>query len=274
MKEKISRTIKKYKLLDKKDRIAVAVSGGKDSTTILYLLKQLGYNIEAIHVDVGIRNFSRKNLENINEFCAENKIKLHVFSYEKEYGYTLPEIQQILNKKNIKLKNCSVCGVLRRNLINKKARILGFNKLVTGHNLDDAAQEFLMNLFTARLSLSARLGPKTGLVDAECFVPRVKPMYFVREKDIESFSRQQGFKVNYCACPLRALAYRNLIRNALDNYEKENPNIKEEIVDYFLGIMPELEKKYKNNNKINKCSLCGEASKEKICMKCIILGNL
>ncbi|MBN1376739.1 adenine nucleotide alpha hydrolase family protein [Candidatus Woesearchaeota archaeon] len=274
IKEKIARTIGKYRLLNKNDKIAVAVSGGKDSTTILYILKQLGYNVEALHIDVGIRNFSRKNLDNVKHFCAENKIKLHVFSYKNEYSYSLPEIQQILVRKNIKLKNCSVCGVLRRNLLNKKARTLGFDKLVTGHNLDDAAQEFLMNLFTARLSLSARLGPKTGLIDSKGFVPRVKPMYFIREKEIERFSKKQGFNVNYCACPLRALAYRNMIRIALDNYEKENKNVKENITGYFLKIMPWLEKRYENNKEINKCRSCGESCKDEICMKCVILGNL
>jgi len=163
--KKFLRTIKNYKMFDKKDKVLVAVSGGKDSTVLLHLLNKFRLNIEieAIVIDPLIGEYMRKNIKNLEEFCKKEKIKLHNISLRDEFGYSLCYIRDLLKKKGVKYNSCTICGILRRHLINKYARKLKVNKVVTGHNLDDEAQSFFMNLIKNNMSITARLGPVTGV---------------------------------------------------------------------------------------------------------------
>ena len=85
--KKVLETIKKYNLLNKKDKILVAASGGKDSTTVLYLLKKFGFKVEALFIDLGIGKFSKINKENIKKFCKNENIKLNIISFKKFFGH-------------------------------------------------------------------------------------------------------------------------------------------------------------------------------------------
>ena len=119
--KKVKDTIKKYMLFTKKEKIAVAVSGGKDSTVLLHLLKKNGYNVEAITVNALIGKYTDKNLENIKKFCNDLGVRLHVVSFRDEVGSSMCYLKSVLNSKGVKIKSCSVCGILRRYLITKKA---------------------------------------------------------------------------------------------------------------------------------------------------------
>src|SRR3989338_1215773 len=143
--EKVFRTIRQFHLLDKEEHIGVAISGGKDSLTTLSLLKRLSdenprIKISAYTIDEGIHGYRDATLVIAKKFCDTVGVPLHVFSYEKEFGMPLDEILNVLD-----VKPCSICGVFRRYLLNKKAKELGFTKVATGHNLDDEAQSIMMN---------------------------------------------------------------------------------------------------------------------------------
>jgi uncharacterized protein (TIGR00269 family) len=271
---KIVKNIAKLRLFSKKDKILVAASGGKDSTVILYILKKYGYNVEAITVDASISAYSKKNLENVIKFCKENKIKLNILVFRKEFGYSLCGLQSILVSKGAKFKSCTTCGVLRRYLINKKSRALKPKAVITGHNLDDEAQSVLMNLLKNNLEMLARLGPKTGVIKDKKFVPRIKPLYFIPEKDITKYSKAMNFPVVYDKCPCAFDSYRNHLRNMLNQIEKKNPLVKRNIINYFLKILPELRNKFKTKDKIGYCEICKEPAKNKICQTCKILSML
>ena len=271
---KVKLTIKKYKLFIKKEKILVACSGGKDSTALAYILKKLGYNIEAITINSLVKNYSKKNIDNLRAFCDDNKIKLHEISFKQEFGYTLSGIKKILDSKDISMAYCTICGILRRYLLNKKSKELKADKIATGHNLDDEAESVFMNLLRGNIRLMARLGPITGIVKSRGFIPRVKPLYFCNEKEIIAYSKLKKFPVAYERCPYATSSYREIIRNELIDFEKKHSKTKENILNWFLRILPELKKDFKKGEKMTYCTVCGEPSQKTICNACTILENL
>jgi uncharacterized protein (TIGR00269 family) len=268
----VRKTISKFKLLEKSDRILVAVSGGKDSSVVLYLLKKFGYKIDAITVDVQIGKYTKENLENIRKFCKTLGVKLNVVSFRDVFGSSLCHIVSLVKSRGWNVMSCTVCGVLRRYLINRYCRKLKAAKVVTGHNLDDEAQAFLMNLFKNKQEMNARLGPYPGIIRDSKFVPRVKPLYLTKEADIERYSRIMNLPVKYGRCPCAVDAYRNYVRNMLNELEKEYPKIKENLIKYFLRIRPKLKKRFISDKKLLACKLCGEPSQSDVCRACQILG--
>lgn len=272
--KKVASTIKKFKLIKPEEKVLVAVSGGKDSTTALYVLKKLGYNTEAITIDAAIGNYTKQNLENIKKFCKSLGVKLHIVSFKHEFGKSLSNIKSVLTSKGVRLNTCAVCGVLRRYLLNKHARKIGAKKIATGHNLDDEAQAIMMNIFRSTPELSSRLGPKTGIAESKKFVPRIKPLYFCSEAETTRYSKIQGFPVKYERCPYSEDAYRNSVRNFLNALEQKNPKLKQNIVSYFLKKLPALKQKFSLAQKMLVCSKCGEPTSHKICNTCRIVEKI
>jgi len=269
--KKVKDTVEKYKLITKKDKVLVAFSGGKDSTALLYILKKLGYNIDAITINAFIGNYSKENLKNAIEFCKKYNINLHHVSFKDEFGHSLCYITSLLRGKGIKLNSCTVCGVLRRYLVNKFCRKLKATKVALGHNLDDEAQAVMMNFFRGKPEMSARIGPVGGLIKDKRFVPRIKPIYFISEKEITIYSKLHEFNVSYKECPC-AVGYRNSVKKTLNALEKENKDIKNNIIKNFLKIQPKLKIYYKTDEKLNSCKNCAEPAKNKLCKTCEIIN--
>jgi uncharacterized protein (TIGR00269 family) len=269
----VKNTIKEYKLFTKKDNILVACSGGKDSTVALYLLNKWGYNVEGLIVDLEIGKYSQTNLDNTINFCKEHDIKLNVVSFREDFGYNKCKIEAILKSKGTTLNSCSICGVLRRYMLNKKSREMGFDKIVTGHNLDDEAQAIMMNFLRNTMNLQSRLGPISGNIKDKRFIPRVKPLYFCLEDDIRKYSKSKGFVVLYDRCPCIVDSFRNKIRCIMNDLSNDS-KVKKTIVKNFIKMLPKLKKDKKNTKELLSCSNCDEPTTEKTCTTCKILERL
>jgi uncharacterized protein (TIGR00269 family) len=262
---RVKNTIKEYKLIDKKDKVVVACSGGKDSTVVLYLLNKFGYAVEGLIIDLLMGEWSRENLGNLNNFCDEHNIKLNIVSMRKEFGFNICYIRSIIKKKH-GIRSCSICGVTKRWLLNKKAREMGATKLVTGHNLDDEAQTVVMNLAGGNLSSFVR-GPKVDSSRNKKFVTRIKPLYFSFEKDIKKYTQLMGFKLLYDRCPCAKGGLRFTIRDMLDDLESENTGIKENIVRNHFTYIPHLENRINSQGAVD-CEECGEPCRNGVCQFC------
>ena len=271
---KVLKTIKDYKLIERNDKVGVAVSGGKDSLSLLSIIKQLKdkikiFELEAIAIDEGIKGYRDKTLERAKKFCKDNDIKLHIFSYKEEFGNTL---DNFLKKSD--MKACSMCGPFRRYLLNKKAKELGFTKLATGHNLDDETQTIMMNYFRRNIETSARLGPITGISKDKRFIKRIKPLYLVTEKEVATYAFIKGLIDDFNECPHSSDSYRGDVRDFLNDFEARYPGTKHSIMTSFLEILPLLKESYKKSIPINECKSCGEPCSQEICQTCKIVEIL
>ncbi len=139
--------IREFRMIRKGDVVALGLSGGKDSTTLLYMLhklkSKLPFKLIAITIDLGIRcDYNTRILEIAGSECKKLKIPHHVFALKEDIGYTLDELVEKTKTKN----PCSECGVVKRYLLNKHAKELGVDKLAIAHTLNDTAQTVLMNI--------------------------------------------------------------------------------------------------------------------------------
>ncbi|MBI2133210.1 TIGR00269 family protein [Candidatus Woesearchaeota archaeon] len=264
---KVRKTIRRFGLFCRDDRLVVACSGGKDSTVVLSILGKFGYDVEALAVDEGIKGYRDSTLEDISDFCKDSGVPLRVVSFKEEFGLSL---DRIARKKGI--RPCAACGVLRRYLINKFAR--GYDAAVTGHNLDDEAQSIIMNIMKSNVHLLPRLGPKTGHVFDSKFTNRVKPLYLCPEKEVAAYAFRKKLKIRFTECPYSGSSYRAAVRDFLNGLEAEHPGTKLGIISSFLKLMPAL-RKLPISKQLNYCSCCGEPAGRSVCSACcIVLENV
>lgn len=278
---KVFKTIKKYKLIDRNDKICVAASGGKDSTTALYLTKKYFEkydlplkNLFALSVDEGIKRHRDESLKNLKKFCKEEEIELKIVSVNDEFKTTIDKSVEKIRKQG--KKPCTVCGIWRRYILNKQARKNGADKLITGHNLDDEAQAILMNQFKANLSLAASLGPVSGLKDHKLFVRRIKPLYFCTNQEVETYTVIKEFELDYCGCLYSQEGYRSQVKKMLNDFEKKYPGTKQGIIKSFLDVLPLIKERTKKieNYEIKICQECGEPANQEICNACKLKAKL
>ena len=270
LESKVKQTIQKYRLCNKREKVIVAVSGGKDSTVTAYLLKKEDYNIEAFHIDLKIGKYSEKCLAAVKRLCRDLDIKLHVYDLKKEMGSGMCYLRTAVQTKQGqgKLKNCAICGVIKKWILNKIARKLKADKLATGHNLDDEAQTFLMNIFKASPKLSASTGPITRNILDKMFIPRIKPLFYVAENDVRVYSKKKNLPVVYEKCPCALDSYRIQVRKFMDTLsEKEKQNIMTNF-DRVSGKIQKIK-----DTRIGYCEICGEPARNKLCKKCELIKS-
>ncbi len=265
--KKVRKTIRIYKLFQKGDTIGVALSGGKDSMATLKILHNLAEQQRttktiAIAIDEGIKGYRDETLRFAKKFCKENKIPLKITSYKKEFGMTLDKIL-----KKLDLHPCNVCGVFRRYLLNKEAKRNKITLLATGHNLDDEAQTILMNQFRNNISASSRLGPLSGIKEDKKFIRRIKPLYFLTEKEIMTYAFLNNLVTPFNECPYAQDSFRSKVREYLNKLDKEYPSTKSSIINSFLEISPLLKENYKKQD-IKYCNICEEPTSKEKCRAC------
>ncbi len=128
-------------MFDKNDRIAVAISGGKDSSALLHAMKTAypKYDMFALHIDLGIDEFSRVSLESVEKLCRRLDVPPVIYSLEKEKGYTIKDLLGTRYSRRI----CSACGIIKKTYMKNIARENGATVLATAHNLDDVVENMI-----------------------------------------------------------------------------------------------------------------------------------
>ncbi len=270
---RIRRNIKQNNLIKYGDRIAVAVSGGKDSVTCLYTIAKLRdiLNVEviAISVDEGIKGYREESLKFARKAAKKLKVEHKIASFKKIFGYSLDEILQV---EEFRKKACTFCGVFRRRCINMLAKEVCADKVATGHNLDDEIQAIMMNYIKGNLERLRRLGPIT-LPKREGFVQRIKPLRLIPEKEVALYALLKGYEVYNGECPYIIYAFRHSVRQMINWLERKHPGIKFSILGTYDRLKP-LFGKYIKINKLKPCKICGEPTAHEVCKVCSLLKKI
>lgn len=270
LKSRVKREMRKQGKLPAEATIGIAVSGGKDSLTMLHLLVELfkehkNLELVAISVDEGIHPYRTDSLAIAAEACRTLGVEHRVISFKSKFGYTLDEIVR-MNLPD--LLPCSFCGVFRRSCLNYLARELSASKLATGHNLDDNAQSILMNICKGDLNKLFRLGPhrviKPGLI------PRIMPLRVIPEKEIYLYTILDQINAHDGECPYAQYAQRGLYRKVLNQLENQQPGTRHAIINIYDQLYDNSAQRQETVSMM-KCSNCGEPSTGPQCKTCQML---
>ena len=275
MESRVRGTISKYQMLEPKDKIMVAVSGGKDSVTLLHILTKIESafpeaELNVITVDEGIKGYRDEALKVATTNCQELDVKQVIVSFKKMYGYKLDEIVNMARGKE--LAPCSYCGALRRRALNIAAREAGANKLATAHNLDDEVQTIILNILHGDAPRIARVKPTLDVVHPG-LIPRVKPLCQVPEREVALYAYLKKIEFQNVPCPYAGTALRSDVRTMLNRMEEKHPGTKFTIFRSMERIRPALEA-LAQETEIRECKLCGEPAAEEICKPCKLLQEL
>ncbi len=212
----LRKTIENYELIEENDKIAVGLSGGKDSFTLLMGLKALQrfypkhFELIAIAVDPGFEFF---NTDFLNKKCNEIGVSLVV---EKSH------IKEIVFDIRKEQNPCSLCANLRRGIINSIAIREGCSKIALGHNQDDALETFLLNfLYAGNLSTFAPI----SYMDRSK-ITLIRPLIDTPEKEIKKFIKRNSVEVMPKVCPMDGYSKREDMKNMIFDFEKKIPTIR------------------------------------------------
>jgi uncharacterized protein (TIGR00269 family) len=276
--DKVRKAVSKYEMLGPKDRIMVAVSGGKDSVSLLHILAKIEHAFPSVvlsagTVDEGIRDYRDEALRIAKKNCDKLGIEHSFTSFKELFGYKLDEIVELVRKRGEKeLTPCSYCGVLRRKALNTMAREADVDKLVTAHSLDDETQTMLLNVVHGDPMRLARSKPVLNVVHPK-LVRRVKPLCLVPEKEVAFYAYLKEIEIQSITCPYAKTALRNDIRQMLNSMEHKHAGTLYSIFSSIERIRPALEH-FAEEVELRSCKLCGEPTVGDLCRPCQLLQEI
>lgn len=213
----VRKALEDYHMIDDGDKIAVGISGGKDSLTLLYALSGLRrfypqkFELMAVTVDLGFQNL---DLSKIDALCTE----LHV-----EYEIVKTDIAQIIFEDRKESNPCSLCAKMRKGALNEAVRAAGFNKIAYAHHKDDVVETMLMSLiYEGRFHT---FSPGTYLDRTELTV--IRPLLYMHEADVIGFVNKYNVPVVKSPCPADGHTKREYVKQLLQQLNRENPGVKE-----------------------------------------------
>lgn len=266
MQEKVLKDIRKYKLVDKGDKILLGLSGGKDSVMALDILKNLHdrgiAELMAVTIDEGIAGYRAEGVHIATKIAREMGINHRVVSFKDYLGVTLDELM-----KNPHSGACTYCGVFRRWILNKVAREEGATKIATGHNLDDETQSILMNYLEGNLDNLTRIGVKSESQDPR-FTVKIKPLREVPEKEIALYVLARELPVHLAGCPYASDSFRAEVGQFLKQISVKHPTIMYSTLRGFDRIKPVLKKEFSRKSPLTQCEVCGEPAATNLCKTC------
>lgn len=265
LEKKTLETIQKWSMFKRDSKIAVAVSGGKDSTTLLHILKKIESNFPSkllmIHINEGIENYSDISEKIVRKTARNLHLPLYVETIKEKFGHSVDEVASVSERRR-KHNPCTYCGVWRRWLLNDIANKVNADRLVTAHCVDDEAQTILLNIL--RGSFTGLLRLKTRPESIPRVVPHVKPFRSIKEKEITLYAHLKGIQYNDKECPHAEEGMRWDIRQWLYRQEEKYPGTYHAILNLGTKIKRRCEAQREEEN-LTMCERGGYPASGKLC---------
>lgn len=223
------KTILQYNMIEDGDRVAVGLSGGKDSSTLLYLLtllqKQLPFRFEIVPISLTL-GFDGMDLSPMQKFVNDLGHELHI--KETNISQVVFDIRQEKNP-------CSLCANLRRGILYDYAKALGCNKVAYGHHLDDGIETFFMNLL---------FGGKLGVFQPVSYMSRldislIRPMIAIEENSIIQFVKAKEIPIIHNPCPADKHTKREEMKELINHLSVKYPNIRQNFFNAVTNVKEE-----------------------------------
>ena len=225
---KFLKAVNEFDLVKDGDKIAIAISGGKDSLLLYKLFQRLkkdkrrNFEFRAVNLNPG---FKKEDLDNFKNNLLKLDIDCEIFD---------TNIWKIANEK-AKDYPCFLCAKMRRGILYNKVEEYGFNKLALGHHFDDVIETTLINMF-----YSGSVKTMTPIVDSTSGKLKViRPLVFVQEKDIINYTRKNGILAMNCGCTIEAgktSSKRKEVKELLRDLEEKHPGIKKSVFNSMKNI--------------------------------------
>ncbi len=214
----VRRCVDDYNMIQPGDRIAVGVSGGKDSLALLVLLAELrkyhegGFELEAISIDLGLS----MDYTPVRELCEKLEIPFTLVS---------TQIAEVVFEHRKEKNPCSMCAKMRRGALNQALLDRGLTKLALGHHYDDAVETFMMNLL-----YEGRIGCFQPVTELDrTGVTQIRPMLYIHEKTLDTFAARMELPVMENRCPVDKSTKRQEIKDLVYELSARYPELKERI---------------------------------------------
>lgn len=208
--------IDEYEMIQDGDKIAIGISGGKDSLTLLYALANLQkfypkpFSLTAITVDLGYEGF---DLSGIQALCQELQIEYHIIP---------TKIGAMVTSDHLEGSACSLCARLRKGALNDAAKSLGCNKVAYGHHMDDVIETMMLSLIYEGRFCS--FWPVTYLDKTKLTI--IRPMIYVPESEVKGFEHKYALPITKNPCPIEGSTKREYVKSLIRQINQENPGVK------------------------------------------------
>jgi len=264
LENRVFKTIKKYKLINDKDKLLIAVSGGKDSLSLWYILNKLGFNADGMYIDLGIGGYSDLSLEKVKKMSDMLKRPFYTFHLNDAMGKGIEAIS-----KKIKRTTCSACGMIKRYIMNRVCLDKGYNVIVTGHNLDDEASALMGNLLYWKEEYLWKKGMMLNEEEGH-LSKKIKPLFLCSEREMAAYAVLCGIDYIYDECPFSIGAKSLFYKELLNRLEDNSPGTKLQFLKGYLKFIRQMNIE-KNRREMKYCINCGYPTVSDKCNFCRIM---
>jgi uncharacterized protein (TIGR00269 family) len=268
--QRVIDSVRNHGMVRDGDRIAVGLSGGKDSSVLLSIMTRTipdhwDAEIVAVTVDEGIAGYREETIQSAVSLTSQLGISHHIVSFGSLFGTTLDSLLSAHS-----MRACTACGILRKKALSDAARMIGATCIATGHNLDDAAQSVLMNYLRGDFE---RLLRDSSSREDHGFIRRIKPLIEVNEKEITLYSIINGITGQLPECPYATTAFRAEVRTLQAAIEYHYPGASRRIIHGQEELCRQAKKTVREGT-VRYCTTCGDTCSGEVCQACGLIAEL